>query len=289
MIPQTVATNVYDGSRLEIQTAHPEFFLTLGVRAPQATPTSAVVTNTSPFFPDPSAPPASDGKKGGLAKSVLEYLFLGVALIVVASIILRRITKMKRRSQPITAFFTSNTDLPTSAQRYGGPRQFPRTTGIPPMRYDGQNYPLYPDVHLTGIPAAYMGPSARRTRAADVDANGRRLGDRAVELDHDGELGDKDMLPAYDNFGGPPKYVDLEMQPRLPVVGSGAPRTDVGTGNRLPGYDVDFPPPSIGTNLQVDQSNSHPLSRSSDLVQGRSPPTTVPNDPAAVALTRDGA
>ena len=44
--------------------------------------------------------------------------------------------------------------------------------------------------------------------------NGRRVG-HTTELDHDGELGDKDLLPAYDNLGGPPKYAEIELQTRL--------------------------------------------------------------------------
>ena len=30
-------------------------------------------------------------------------------------------------------------------------------------------------------------------------------------MDHDGDLGANDSLPAYDNFGGPPKYFELDM------------------------------------------------------------------------------
>ena len=71
---------------------------------------------------------------------------------------------------------------------------------------------------MPGLPPAYIGRNTRRTRAADVDANGRRATN--AELDHDGELGDKDALPAYDSYGGPPKYFEIEMQTRL--FGSGS-------------------------------------------------------------------
>jgi hypothetical protein len=33
-------------------------------------------------------------------------------------------------------------------------------------------------------------------------------------MDYNGELGAKDDLPAYDNFGGPPKYFELDLQNR---------------------------------------------------------------------------
>jgi len=40
----------------------------------------------------------------------------------------------------------------------------------------------------------------------DTDEGGRRAG-----VPEDGDLDQKDMLPAYDNVGGPPKYMELEM------------------------------------------------------------------------------
>jgi hypothetical protein len=68
---------------------------------------------------------------------------------------------------------------------------------------------LYPD--LSPMPAAYRS-SARRTRAADIGEGGRRAGNP-----EDGNLDLKDMLPAYDNVGGPPKYVELAMDAGVPL------------------------------------------------------------------------
>lgn len=59
---------------------------------------------------------------------------------------------------------------------------------------------LYPQ--LSPLPSAYH-TNGRRTRAADTDEGGRRAG--GPEDDH------KDVLPAYDSVGGPPKYVDIGM------------------------------------------------------------------------------
>lgn len=55
-------------------------------------------------------------------------------------------------------------------------------------------------------------------RAADIGAGGRRVA--GGPSDYNGELGDqdKDALPAYDKFGGPPGYIDA--LPALPAVGS---------------------------------------------------------------------
>lgn len=50
--------------------------------------------------------------------------------------------------------------------------------------------------------------NAPQVRAMDTDDDGRRLGDGGTSNDHDGELGNKDVLPAYDTSGGPPRYVE---------------------------------------------------------------------------------
>jgi hypothetical protein len=73
---------------------------------------------------------------------------------------------------------------------------------------------------LATYPAAYFGHGNRRTHALDIDADGRRLGHTAF-LDHEGELRDKDVLPAYDIYGGPPKYNELEVQHRSSSVENG--------------------------------------------------------------------
>ncbi|KIK67568.1 hypothetical protein GYMLUDRAFT_878005 [Collybiopsis luxurians FD-317 M1] len=53
------------------------------------------------------------------------------------------------------------------------------------------------------------------TRAADIGQGGRRQG--GGPSDYDGEVGDKDELPAYDKYGGPPGYIDSL---HLPVLHS---------------------------------------------------------------------
>ncbi|KAG6918771.1 hypothetical protein DXG01_011962 [Tephrocybe rancida] len=85
------------------------------------------------------------------------------------------------------------------------PYRFPRTTGF------------------TEVPPY---PYARRTRALDTDAAGRRVGGGIEESDHDGFIGDKDVLPAYDNAGGPPKYRELALE--LSVMPPHTPGNDTG-------------------------------------------------------------
>ncbi|KAF8890792.1 hypothetical protein CPB84DRAFT_1389624 [Gymnopilus junonius] len=187
----------------------------LRIRAPQAT-TSSTAANASPFFPDPSTfhAPQSSNQTGGLAKSVLEYLFLSVALLIVGCTVFRRVVKLKRTHQPLRTFFQAENGRENPSLLRS--RSYPRTTGLPPVtNNDRRPYPPYPDPFLTGFPPVHLGHSARRTTAGDIDDRGRRLADRTVELDHDQGLGDKDALPAYELYGGPPKYVELELQSRL--------------------------------------------------------------------------
>ena len=97
---------------------------------------------------------------------------------------------------------------------------------------DRQPYPEYPDPHLREIPAAYMGlPPSRRTRARDIDSFGRRQ-NIPTDMDHNADLDANDPLPAYDNFGGPPKYFELDMPSRnRPPLSGITHRPDVGWEN----------------------------------------------------------
>jgi len=124
---------------------------------------------------------------------------------------------MRRARQPLSAFFRVNEDHACGRNR--GPRSFPRTTGLPPVNYNG-TYPLYPDSLIPGVPAAYLGAGNIRTQAPDIDGSGRRAGGGTTEFDHGGYLGDKDVLPAYEVLGSPPKYIDFQMHSGL--VGLGA-------------------------------------------------------------------
>jgi len=48
-----------------------------------------------------------------------------------------------------------------------------------------------------------------------------------------GQYDDKDMLPAYEGEGGPPKYAELEMRARMQGIQNG-----LGAGTNLDGGDV---------------------------------------------------
>jgi len=94
---------------------------------------------------------------------------------------------------------------------------FPRTGQIHSSNPNSLLYPYYPYPSIANPPSAYI-HSSRRTRAADLDQGGRRLGGGGAN-DHDGEPDDKDVLPVYDTVGGPPKYIESEMQAIPPRFG----------------------------------------------------------------------
>ncbi|KIM42043.1 hypothetical protein M413DRAFT_445221 [Hebeloma cylindrosporum] len=263
---------------------------TLKAREPQATLTvDPTATNITPSIADstlqPSPPSNNSNSKSELTKTVVEYLFLGVAVLIVASIILRRLMRLKRANQPYSAFFSLNSTHP-SAQSQGG-RNFPRTTGLPPP-IPGQPYP---EPHLSGFPPAYLQYSSRGIRAGDVDSRGRRAA--TMELDHDGELGDKDALPAYDVSGGPPKYLELEMQARqtrLFGTGSSSHATVDQPGNRLENIVIPRSMPSHGTqqdsrrgNVDTPPDPPRPSDEDPTISSGRNPTT----DTARPTLTND--
>ncbi|KAK0479902.1 hypothetical protein EDD18DRAFT_1206756 [Armillaria luteobubalina] len=133
----------------------------------------------------------------GAAKSTLEWLFIALVCILVLSIISRRMMQLKARREPASHFFTSHRSM--SASR-GSPVAAP-----------GYTLP-----QLSDIPMAYHPPT--RARAAGV-------------TQEDG--GDKDVLPAYDKAGSPPKYVEIESTPIPPVDSERAPSVTINTGPRL--------------------------------------------------------
>lgn len=112
-----------------------------------------------------------------------------------------RLARLKRANLPLTKFFSFYPTPPTTTPPPTYRPTFPRTNGL-------SDVPTYAYPLLTPLPASYR-PSSRRIRALDTDTGGRRLGSGGPN-DHDGYITDKDILPAYDNVGGPPKYIELD-------------------------------------------------------------------------------
>ncbi|KAF8632471.1 hypothetical protein AX15_001870 [Amanita polypyramis BW_CC] len=214
-------------------------------------PSSTVASTTSsvnsvPFFPDPSTlhPPSSSthsGQSSGqLAKNVIIYILLAFAVLLSLFLTFKRLRHLQRSDQPLRRFFSVPrfkssplSNHPHSETTPGRPHTRPRRR--PPSHYVDHDHTDYPDTalydddvrypittspHLSSdlraLPLAYYpygnGRRApvRRTRAANVDEQGRRLDSR---WDPDQQsMDDKEMLPAYDKYGGPPGYVDMEME-----------------------------------------------------------------------------
>lgn len=148
----------------------------------------------------------------------------------------------------------------------GRPRQIPRTTGLPPL-----NRPLRP-ISLTHamlypppspLPAVYRS-NGRRTRAADTDADGRRAGNPVD--DH------KDPLPAYDNLGGPPKYIELDRDAgtQLHLDLAGVVEREGGRVTPDDGQDT----PRQSTEEVTSSSRSHLVRASSEQNNQQSGPVT---------------
>ncbi|KAJ7018719.1 hypothetical protein C8F04DRAFT_1150472 [Mycena alexandri] len=119
-------------------------------------------------------------------QTVIEWFFVVIAVILIACLILRKILGSR-----------------TSSVREMAEDTHPHLSFVHPSYAYSYAYPGIPDIHLPyPLPGhSRTRPATRTTRAADIDAGGRRANDD-MELG----LGDKDMLPAYDGLGRPPKY-----------------------------------------------------------------------------------
>ena len=149
--------------------------------------------------------------------------------------------------------------FPSASQRY---RSIRRQVELQPLYPDGQPWhPAYPDPFLREIPAAYIHPS-RRTRARDIDSSGRRQ-DIPNEMDHDGDLGANDALPAYDNFGGPPKYFELDMLSR----------------NRPPQSGITQRPDASWENINITSSENTAPVGTTHAAHASQPDTSRPTPP----------
>jgi len=119
-------------------------------------------------------------------KSVFQHVYFIVAIAIALLLVVWRLAILRRNNRPVSEFFSI---VPYGARR------------LPPSQTYNPSYQPGYAAPLTPLPAAYR--PDRRVRAADTDAGGRRLG-----IPEDGDWDAKDALPAYDNVGGPPKYIE---------------------------------------------------------------------------------
>ncbi|KAJ7156416.1 hypothetical protein C8R46DRAFT_431348 [Mycena filopes] len=142
--------------------------------------------------------------KSDVAKAVIEWLFVVIAVLLIACLILRRMLGTRPSPSPsrthghveqiILADPSCFLGYPANMATVYLPYPVPARTHTPSIR-------RFNDVVRMPM------PMRTQTRAADIDAFGRRAttnDDADLELG----LGDKDVdaLPAYDGKGRPPRY-----------------------------------------------------------------------------------
>jgi len=267
------------------------------VPAERALQTSHVAESTStsdvPFFPDPSTlvPPTQTSDSSHqevLSKSILVWVFFVVALVLVGAIIIVRSWQLRRSNRSCNEFFNIS-GHPSSD--FGRRHYLPRTTGLPSMTQSPFPAPLSDPMIYPSLPppTAYYG-NQRRIRAMDTDEGGRRAG----IPEERGDLDQKDVLPAYDNVGGPPKYAELEMdtarrRQRLDLSGVARrepPQIVVVArdgGGGVPGHDERYSDTPItmplGSHADNRGSNGHADAYDSPPSSHFIPPTTFPRHP----------
>ncbi|KAJ3972936.1 hypothetical protein EV361DRAFT_902817 [Lentinula raphanica] len=162
--------------------------------APTPTPNSTNPTSTlSTTASAASSTSTNDSSPATqvLTKNVLQWLFLVLVVVVVGSVIQRRIYSLKRRGLPINSFFSARHNLYNPRPTRPFPTRFGRTLSVD---------------ELANVPTAYT----HRTQSVHT-----RVMDDEVSrgLNHN-ELGDqKNGLPAYNKLDSPPNYADT-----LPVL-----------------------------------------------------------------------
>jgi hypothetical protein len=211
---------------------------------------------------------------------VLEYALVGVAVLLGVYLVVRRsvsftnpahlkinltltvrIRGLKPANQTYWQFFVQLGGRKEGVHYIPRNPRFNRTPGSP-----------NPNGGLAVLPSAYQGYSARRTQAQDVDASGRRIG--GAEVDHGGALDDKDILPAYDMHGGPPKYFEPLPVTDTPSGVEPLSRPPVnGASHREPEDYVNRPPSFASSHVGDDSAIRAPPSPS---VSPSSHPVALP-------------
>ncbi|KAJ7156346.1 hypothetical protein C8R46DRAFT_1295137 [Mycena filopes] len=169
----------------------------LGLRAADSPPASTS-NFASLVFPtsDSAAEPTSG--KSDVAKAVIEWLFVVIAVLLIACLLLRRM--LGTRPSPTRA---EHAHSRVEQIILADPSYFLYPAAAVYLPYP---VPAHAPARMRSVRNNYnpaLTPTLMRTRAADIGAGGRRANDDAEpELG----LGDKDLLPAYDGAGRPPRY-----------------------------------------------------------------------------------
>ncbi|KAF5343486.1 hypothetical protein D9758_015641 [Tetrapyrgos nigripes] len=181
--------------------------------APTSASATSTPTNPTPFFPDPSARIHPDGGRSSeLPKTVLEWVFVILFILLGLGFILYRANQLKLANRPLREFFhrrrrSSSHSHPAIPISYANLH----TRSGP---YDSTHFS---NLTLANVPSSYqlsqLGRPAEartrtRTRGVNTDSGGRRLDSRPPNEHGEGWDEEKDVLPAYDRHGGPPGYME---------------------------------------------------------------------------------
>ncbi|KAJ7873711.1 hypothetical protein B0H13DRAFT_2058269 [Mycena leptocephala] len=152
--------------------------------APRSNSPAASTSFASLVFPTTDSSQQPTNPKTDLAKSVIEWLFVVIAVILIVCLFLRKVFG------PRNSYAQREMLIPDSA--YQGAR---------PLIDDPAYLCTYVAVELQYPLPVHSRAPARPTRGLDIGEGGRRAnGDTELVL------GDKDVLPAYDALDRPPRY-----------------------------------------------------------------------------------
>jgi len=138
------------------------------------------------FFPDNGSPPRVYFSFQEVSKKD------SPKFILLAKTFYQRLIYVRNRRREIFTQFNTRRSQ----------RNFSPTTSFPQQGYAS---------YFVAVPLPTARNDSRRTRANDVDSEGRRFASPGTDVDYDGFSQDKDHLPKYESFGAPPKYGDLEL------------------------------------------------------------------------------
>ncbi|KAJ7608505.1 hypothetical protein DFH06DRAFT_1346824 [Mycena polygramma] len=153
---------------------------------------AASTSFASLVFPTTDPPQSPTSPKTDVAKSVIEWLFVVIAIILILCLFLRKLFGV-RTSPRVTDSVYQRGSISFAPSGLGDPAyicSYIAYPGIPPVELP------YPPIVHPRTPR----PLVRLTRGLDIGEDGRR-----ANSDMELVLGDKD-LPAYDGLDRPPRY-----------------------------------------------------------------------------------
>ncbi|KAJ7105825.1 hypothetical protein C8R44DRAFT_886290 [Mycena epipterygia] len=169
--------------------------------APRSPPPSTLTSFASLVFPtsDSDATPPADSKPD-LGKSVIEWLFVVIAVILIGCLFLRKLLGAPRGLHGENPYRHALHPFASSTSISAAPDYLQYGYGYAYLPYP---VPAHTTRRAYGVthPTRRAHDTTQTTRAYDIGVGGRR-----ANGDEELVLGDKDILPVYDAFDRPPQY-----------------------------------------------------------------------------------